>query len=177
MEFEKDKRQGTMLRGIIESNEQSDKIQEEFWIQISRRSLGLPFLPENKLYIKSFDMMIDATESQWVVNFEGDKDAYGYYIYFIRLGNKQASLAVDRRGWVKTPIFLRAAANQGLYLDVENVPKEVITQLHVSGYKFTTTPERSERCNTCSHYVNDRRDVVCNTSVCNFAEVKNDGTN
>lgn len=143
------KRYGTILRGIVESFEQKDNVQTEFWLQVSRKILTLPLAPDNFLVTEKFDIERDTTDSQWVLDFS-DPKVYAYYVYFIRLSNKQASLSVDKRGWVRTPIFLRKASNQGVWLDVSNVPKEVpspaeevmtqeiITRVHFIGIVFKT---------------------------------------
>jgi len=165
-----DKRYNTILRGMLESLEYKDDVQTEFWTQVGRISLGVGLGNFDQLSIRLFDTEFVATESQWFLDFR-DKDIYGYYVYFVRLSNKQASLSVDNGRWVKTPIFLRANVNSGLYLDVSNVPPGVETSMVISGYEFSYKSINSEQCDNCIHRVDTSmtsKNRVCALLECDY---------
>ena len=164
---------------MIESLDNQDTLQMEYWNQIARKALGLEMEKENNLSIRSLTSELEnISESQWVIEF--DENIYGYYIYFIRLSNKQASLSVDRKGWVKTPIFLRRSINSGIYLDVTNVPPGALTSIRISGMIFLTEmpeePEELGDCESCCHRVDSsmtsQKGVTCSLPTCDYEPVE-----
>jgi hypothetical protein len=171
----KEKRYGTILRGLVESLDGQDTLQLEYWSQIARNVLNMEMDEENNLSIRPFITELDnILESDWIVEMK-DENIYGYYIYFIRLSNKQANLSVDRKGWVKTPIFLRRSINSGIYLDVENVPPPMPTTIRMSGFVFLTDGgEKKGDCGTCCHRVDSSmtsQNVTCAIPSCEYEPV------
>lgn len=135
----KERRQLSMLQGIVESYDQNDQVQLEYWVQVINKHLGRSIPPGRRLTHTFIDVIKESNESCWVLDIKDD--LYGYYVYFINLSNKQANLTVDGRMWVKTPIFLRRSANRGIYLNLEDVPPKVATSCHIKGIEFRLRPE------------------------------------